>query len=168
MVNGEHEPWERRDSEPAKDYAVFRVYRDLPALARKLTSVPELAGCSETHVRNLARRWDWQERVDAWDDECHRTEDRERLEAIRQMHQLHRAAGRSTLTKALQALQLLRPEQMSPGVIARMIELGARLERNTLLVSIEEMQGVEEYDDDTEDAWERIARELDPGYDPDR
>jgi hypothetical protein len=156
------ETWDRRLDEPTKDYAAFRIYRDLPSLQRKLTTVAERADISIRQAQVLANRWEWRERADAWDDVCHRTEDAERLEAIRQMHALHRAAGRSTLSKALQALQLLNPAQLTPNQIARMIDLGARLERTTLLVSVEEMQGFETEDDEVEDAWERIARELDP------
>jgi hypothetical protein len=163
----EDEPWDRMPDEPPPHYAAFRIYRDLAPLARKLTTVAVEAGISERQARVLANRWTWRERVEQWDDVCHRTEDHERLEAIRQMHALHRTAGRATLTKALTALQLLRPEDMTPGVVARMIDLGARLERTTLLVSVEEMQGFEVEDEEAEDAWERIARELDPDHERD-
>jgi hypothetical protein len=156
------QPWDRMPDEPSKDYAAFRVFRDLPSLSRKLTTVAEDAGISERQARLLANRWEWRERADAWDDEVHHTEDRERLEAIRQMHSLHRQAGRAALAKALAGLRLLNPESMTAGTIARMLELGANLERSTLLVSVEEMQGIEVEDEDGEDPWDRIARELDP------
>lgn len=154
--------WERQEGESTKDYAAFRIYRDLPPLQRKLSTVAQRAEISERQARQLANEWNWRGRVEEWDDLVHQTEDRERLEAIRQMHQLHRAAGRSVMNKALQALQMLQPEQMSPGTIARMIQLGATLERDTLVTSVEELQGLEDEDDVVEDAWERIARELDP------
>ncbi len=95
-------------------------------------------------------------------DACHRIDDRERLEAIRSMHELHRKAGRAALSKAVQALTQLQPEHMPPSVIARLLELGAKLERSTLIVSVEELQGVDLVDEEPDDPWERIARELDP------
>jgi len=64
--------------------------------------------------------------------------------------------------KAVQALSLLSPDEMKASDVVRMMALGARLERDTLLVSVEEMQGVEEFAEDEDDPWERIARELDP------
>jgi hypothetical protein len=161
-LDDEPEVWDRGAEEPTKDYVAFRIYRDLPVLQRKLTTVAERADISERQARILANRWDWRDRVAAWDDRVHQTEDHERLEAIRQMHQLHRAAGRSAMSKALQALQMLQPEELTPGQIARMMDLGAKLERNTLLVSVEELQGFDLEDEESEDAWERIARELDP------
>src|SRR5580765_187319 len=155
--------WDRREGEPAKAYAAFRLYRDLPIPQRvNVASVAEAAGFSERRCRGLATEWQWRERAEAWDDACHRTEDVERLEAIRQMHAFHRQTGRAALVKAAQALQLLSPEDIGPAHIARLLDLGARLERSTLIVSVEELQGIEAYESDADDPWERIARELDP------
>src|SRR5215468_8034697 len=116
MVIVEHEleddlhEWDRREGEPAKAYAAFRLYRDLPVPQRaNVASVAEAAGFSERRCRGLATEWQWRERAEAWDDACHRTEDAERLEAIRQMHAVHRQTGRAALVKAAQALQLLSP-----------------------------------------------------------
>lgn len=80
------------------------------------------------------------------------------------MHSVHQRAGRAAVLKAVQALSMLRPEEMAPSVIARLLELGAKLERSTLVVSVEELQGIDstEADEDGDDPWERIAAELDP------
>lgn len=160
------EPWDRKPGEPTKHYGAFRIYRDLDPSQRKLVVVAERANISERQARVLASRWVWRERADAWDDACHRIEDQERIQAIRQMHKLHRAAGRSAMSKAIQALQMLSPESMQPGHIARLMDLGAKLERQTLIVSVEELQGIEAEDEETEDPWQRIANELDPNLDP--
>jgi hypothetical protein len=42
------------------------------------------------------------------------------------------------------------------------LELGARLERETLTVSVAELQGFTGADSGGEDPWEAIARELAP------
>lgn len=156
------QPWDRRPDEPANHYAAFRVYRDLPPVQRKWAKVAEKADISERQAKLLGNKWEWRERALEWDDMLHQTEDHERIEAIRQMHAIHRVAGRTAITKAMQALQLVRPEELTPGTIARLMQLGANLERDTLLVSVEELQGFEPEDEEAEDAWERIARELDP------
>lgn len=155
-------PWERQPDEPTKAHNAFRIYRDLPGHARDLVKVAEEVDLSVRRVRELAVEWQWRERTTAWDDACHRIEDQERLEAIRSMHTMHRRAGRAALTKAVQALSYLEPEAMPASAVARLLELGAKLERSTLVVSVEELQGVEVDDDESEDPWERIARELDP------
>jgi hypothetical protein len=154
-------PWERQAGEWARAHVAFRLFRDLSPAERRIETVAEQTQMSERQVRAWAARWDWRDRAEAWDDERYRIEDQERLDAIRQMHANHRQAGRAAMFKALQALNTLDPTAMPAGAVARLLELGARLERNTLLVSVEELQGVEE-DEAAEDPWERIARELDP------
>lgn len=155
----DHEPWDRVDGEPSNAYAAFRIFRDLPPTHRKVQTAAEQAGLSPSRGRHLAQDWAWRERAEAWDDACHRIEDHERLEAIRSMHKNHRAAGRLALVKAVEALQNLSAENLGPSDVARLLSLGAKLERDTLVVSVEELQGIHDYEDD-DDPWERIAREL--------
>ncbi len=154
--------WERQHGEPTRAYAAFRIFRDLSPAQRNLATVAQQVNCSERRARHWAQEWSWRERAGAWDDACHRTEDQERLDAIRSMHAVHRRTGRAAIDKAMQALSLVEPEHIPVSTIARLIELGAKLERSTLIVSVEELQGIEVEDEETEDPWERIARELDP------
>ena len=158
----EVEPWDRQPGESTKFYGAFRIFRDLPPTQRRLATVGEQSHISERRCRSLAVEWNWRERADAWDDACHVVEDAERLEAIRQMHSTHRRAGRAAMVKALQALQYLAPDNLTPANIARLMELGAKLERSTLIVSVEELQGIEVEDEEADDPWDRIARELTP------
>lgn len=154
-------PWERQPGEWARAHAAFRIFRDLSPAERRVEALAEQTQMSVRQLYAWAARWDWRARAEAWDDECHRVEDQERLDAIRSMHANHRRAGRAAMLKALQALNVLEPGAMPASAVARLLELGARLERNTLLVSVEELQGVDG-DGEAEDPWERIARELDP------
>jgi hypothetical protein len=155
--------WERQDGEPTKAHAAFRLFRDLPGVQRSVAAVAGRVGISERRAREWALEWDWRGRADAWDDACHRIEDAERLEAIRAMHRVHRRAGRAAIDKATEALRLIDPQEMPATAVARLMELGAKLERSTLIVSVEELQGLDDVEVDVEDPWERIARELDPG-----
>jgi hypothetical protein len=157
------QPWDRRPNEPSKSYAAFRLYRDTTPFQRRIEDVANQVDRSSSQLRHLAQVWEWRERAAAWDEACHRVEDRERLDALRSMHSVHRRAGRAAVMRALQELTLIEQGTMPPSVIARLLELGAKLERSTLIVSVEELQGIAvEPDEDTEDPWERIARELDP------
>jgi hypothetical protein len=155
--------WERQFREPTRAHHAFRLYRDCPPARRDIATVAEQIGLSVRRAREWAVQWEWRERATAWDDACHRIEDQERLEAIRSMHRSHRRAGRAAIEKAVQALGMMEPGEMPAGAIARLLELGAKLERSTLIVSVEELQGVELEDDEVDDPWERIAHELDPG-----
>jgi hypothetical protein len=159
-------PWDRQPHEPARAYEAFRLYRDMPPVHRKLQDLEEKTGLSYSRLRAFVARWEWRDRANAWDEACHKVEDKERLEAIRSMHAIHRQAGRAALAKAVQALSYLQAEAMPPSVIARLLELGAKLERSTLITSVEELQGIEIADEDEDDPWERIARELDHNPQP--
>ena len=164
----DQQTWDRQPGEPPKAYAAFRMYRDLAPTHRKIETIAEQVDLSARRLRAVAVEWAWRERCADWDDACHRIDDRERLDAIRSMHSVHRRAGRAATMKALQALTMLEAETMPATVIARLLELGAKLERSTLIVSVEELQGIDlDTGDETEDPWERIARELDPASQPD-
>lgn len=159
--------WERQPGEPAKIHGAFRLYRDAPPSQRDIAKVAEHVGISARRAREWAVQWEWRQRADAWDDACHRVEDSERLDAIRAMHAIHRQAGRVALVKAMDALAGIEPDAMSVTAAARLLELGAKLERSTLIVSVEELQGLDYEEPETDDPWDRIARELDPAPPPD-
>lgn len=159
---GDQPVWERQKGEPTRAYGAFRLFRDMQPAQRSIGAVANQIDLSDRRTHEWAVQWHWKERTTEWDDACHRIEDQERLEAIRSMHAMHRRAGRAAIVKAVQALNLVDPQHMPIGAIARLLSLGAKLERDTLIVSVEELQGIEEIDEDSEDPWERIAAELDP------
>lgn len=157
----ERQPWDRRDGETGRAYAGFRRFRDVGPLRT-------LAVVTDANIRTVERwshQWDWHARATAWDDAQHMLSDAGRLEAIRTMHDTHQRAGRAAMAKALAALQHARPEDIPAYAAARLLELGARLERDTLLTSVEELQGVMPEHlpgmaPPSDDPWERISREL--------
>lgn len=168
-VDLDEQPWERQPGEPSRAHAAFRLYRDLSVTQRDIARVAQEVNISGRRAREWAVEWDWRDRAEAWDEACHRIEDAERLEAIRSMHALHRQAGRAAIVKAVQALSAIDADDMTVHAAARLLELGAKLERSTLVVSVEELQGVYVEDADVDDPWERIAQELEqPERDPDR
>jgi hypothetical protein len=155
--------WERQPGETSRAYVAFRRYRDLGPLrtVRASTDTPD-GRRMPGHVERWASRHAWVERAEAWDEELYRIEDSERLEAIRRMHATHQRAGRAAMPKGLRALEALPVERVPAGAAARLLDLGARLERDTLLVSVADLQGVTVVEEETfEDPWAVIARELD-------
>lgn len=157
----ERNPWDRRDGETGRAYAAFRLFRD----AGPLRTLAAVVGFRRRTVEDWSSTWDWHARATAWDDARHMLTDAARLEAIRTMHDTHQRAGRVAMSKALAALQAARPEEIPPYAAARLLELGARLERDTLLSSVEELQGVlpehlPGMSPPADDPWERISREL--------
>ena len=155
MTDDAMRPWDRRPNESPASHAAFRAFRDLgPLRTLEALDVPH----RPRTLRQWAALYDWRDRAASWDDELHRIADQQRLEALRTMHDVHQRAGRALLTKALRALERVDASDIPPYVAGRLLELGARLERETLIVSVEQLQGIEAAA--PEDPWEIVAREL--------
>ena len=75
------------------------------------------------------------------------------------MHNIDQRADRAAMGKAVAALAALAPADISAVAAARLLELGIKLERETLLVSVEEWQR-QSPASALGDPWEAIAREL--------
>lgn len=159
MIDAERHPWDRRPSETSRAHEAFRRFRDIGPLRTLDVLVDPALRISRRTLHGWSLKHDWTDRAHAWDDEIHRLEDARRLEAIRSMHDRHQRAGRFAISKALAALTNAAPEDIPPYAAARLLELGARLERDTLITSVEELQGLAPVA--VEDPWETIARELD-------
>jgi hypothetical protein len=161
VTDDERAPWERRPHEPARAHDGFRRYRDAGPL-RSLSSIAEQLGVHVRTVKRWSARWDWPARAISWDDEAHRADDRRRLEALRSMHDTHQRAGRAAIAKALAALHEIAPADVGAASAARLLEIGTRLERQTLTISVEELQNVALIAA-LDDPWDAIARELQGG-----
>jgi hypothetical protein len=157
----ERTAWDRLPTETTRAYAAFREYRDLGP-RRTLSG---LASVTARNARTWSRRHHWTARATAWDDEVARVEDLDRLDALRTMHGNHSRAARVLQQFALSALQGLDAETVSAADVARLFELGAKLERLTLSQSVEELQG-RTPTSALDDPWTRIANEL-AGSSPD-
>lgn len=155
----EREPWERLPREPSVAHDAFRAFRDLGP-ARRLRQVAEQLAVSVHSVNAWSGRWHWVDRAKAWDDHRYRIEDAERLADIAAMHRAHRLAGKLATARAIATLQRSDPAEIPPAVAVRLLELGTRLERTTLLTSVAELQGLDDETSDDDDPWTVIAREL--------
>jgi len=162
MPTEERLAWDRRSDETAQAYDAFRRFRELGA-ARSLGAVATSTGRAMSTVNRWSETHKWFERAVAWDDEIHMLDDRRRLDALRKMHETHQQVGRAMQAKAMAALNALDPNQIPAYAAAKLMELGARLERETLTVSVEELQGISRSDPTAVDPWEQIARELTGG-----
>jgi len=88
-------PWERLPEESDAGWAAFSHYRDL-GLARSISSTSKWV-CDETDLKDMSRqslnnrsiRYDWNDRVAAWDKEQERLYAIARNNAMRQMVERH-------------------------------------------------------------------------------
>jgi hypothetical protein len=144
--NGWSQPqWGRRDGESDKAFEAFALYRDLGPV-RSAGTVAEELGKSRALIERWSSRWGWVERSGAWDDEADRLRRErdlvERQEARKSMIAAHAKGGAALHalgSTALDRFDLSNPEtaeqaralieSMRPLEAARLMEIGARLER---------------------------------------
>lgn len=142
-------PWERHADEPAKAFAAFQMYRDMPVMERSLRRLAAQLERATSRIGAWSTKWSWQLRVDAWDREQDRlrqeqaAKDRkafaQRLAAsgallqpkgltkVRSYVDRYDRDGNETLAEQLRAGQHL-TDTIPLLEAARLIEVGARLE----------------------------------------
>jgi hypothetical protein len=135
-LQAEEKPWDRRPGESAKAYRAFTLYRDKQA-DRTFESVASVLQCSGTNIRRWAKRWDWTHRVRAYDIHVDRIEldalSRDRLAMKKRMArqgvemQTAAADGLSELLRLIKRKK--RPLRLSASDIAKLAEVGSKLER---------------------------------------
>lgn len=128
----EVKPWERQEKETPKPYEAFCVYRDL-GIQRSHQKVADRLGKSTTIIARWSSEYNWVERVAAWDIDQERIAreiaDKEMRDSIRKMRKRQAETGRFMQVKALKALNRIPEDEIKPGDIARLVDVGAKLER---------------------------------------
>jgi hypothetical protein len=147
----ERRPWDRLPDETSRAFAAFREFRDRGPRRR----LADETGRRSSSHRRWAAKFDWRDRAARWDDHLAMIEDVERVEARREMFRTQRAAGRAAQRLAVEALRLLDSNTLTASDVARLLDLGTRLEREAL-----EAQSASTFELSVDDPWDRIAAEL--------
>lgn len=132
-------PWERQQGEGPQAYRAFAAYRDSGAggAKRSLQKTAESLLKSDGTpyalgtFKEWSRNWDWQRRVDAWDEEQDRETQKELVRGIQSMRQNHVGIANAMLSKALQALKKIPVDELTPADIARLVDVASKLERQS-------------------------------------
>lgn len=121
-------PWERQKGESEKAYEAFSVYRDMGE-KRTFVAVAEKLDKSDTLIHRWKDRWDWQERVRAYDNEIEREAKRKVVADRKAMTERHIGIAMQVQKKALEALASLSVEDMTPKDVKEYIKMATDLER---------------------------------------
>lgn len=124
--------WERQPGESAKAFEAFATYRDMLTGERSVRKVAEKLGKSSTFVSRWSSRFGWVERAAAWDDEQDRIARENLAPERRRMNKTHADLGNALLVKAAKGLKRLSDEELTAGDVARLVEVGSKLERLAL------------------------------------
>lgn len=160
--NSETKPWERQKSESAQAYEAFKCYLDM-GNKRSITKVAQKLNKSHALISRWNSRWNWQERIREYDNECVRAELKSKKAQRSKM--LERHSGMSTMLqkKALEALKDLDSSLLSPYMILQFITVGAKLEEHAAndLIQIDEQKISTEVSDNNDvEEWARRLEEI--------
>lgn len=128
MPRWTEKPWERQKGESEKAYEAFAVYRDM-CEKRTLVAVAEKLQKSDSLIRRWKDRWEWPERVRAYDNELEKEARAKAIKDRKDMTERHIGIAMQLQKKALQALTSLEAEAMSPKDIKEFIKMATDLER---------------------------------------
>lgn len=121
------EPWERQTGESVQAFEAFAKYRDMPD--RTIRKVAFDLNKSVSLIAGWSSKWNWQERVAAWDTLQDEIVRKEQLKAITKMRKNHAELANQMLVKAAKGLIAMKPELMTPQDISRMVDVASKLER---------------------------------------
>lgn len=124
-------PWDRQPREPEKAYAYFALYRDL-GRTRTVARVAAEVHRSRDYLHKLASTWRWIQRAQAFDREGDRIYAEGLAERRRDMADRHARMASALQAKIVARLQALDASKLTPGDIARWLEVATRVERLAL------------------------------------
>lgn len=123
-------PWERQPGESDKAFEAFCIYRDMGS-ERTLQKVGQGLNKSTTLMSRWSSENNWVERVQAWEDEQDRILRQEQIKDIKKMRQRHADLAMEMLSKALEGIQYLDPEELGAAGISRLVEVASKLEQKS-------------------------------------
>lgn len=124
----EPELWERQLNESTQAFEAFACYRDMGA-ARSTAKVSRKLCKSVSLMNRWSSDHDWVKRVAAWDAEKDRVARETQINEIKEMRRRHAATAKKMMDTADQALEHIRPDEVSTNEIARLVEIASKLER---------------------------------------
>lgn len=130
MKKGTDKPWEQQPGESGPAFEAFSTYRDLGP-GRTVSAVVEKLRKSDSLLRRWKNKWEWQRRAAAYDASIAEEARRKAIKDHRDMEARHVGLAVQLQKKALEALKLLEPGQMSPRDIKEFVKISTDLERLT-------------------------------------
>lgn len=122
--------WERQPKETIQAYEAFNLYLKMGE-KRNVRKVAQELDKSLTLIGRWSSTWHWKQRSADYDADLRRIEYDETKKAIRKMQERQIQTAMLLQKKAVQALDKLDIENLSPQDILRFIAEGAKLEKAT-------------------------------------
>lgn len=120
--------WTRQEGESATNYEAFCVYRDM-GNERSLAKVGEKLCKSTALMERWSAKFNWVERVTAWDVEADRQATEKLLKDIANARARQRKQALKMQVKGLELLKEIRPGDAKLSEIVSLLKLGMEQER---------------------------------------
>ena len=127
-------PWERQKGETEQAFGPFPTSGYL-GLKRSNHEVCQRLSKSRQLISRWKSRYEWDERVRAYDNEMERQAHAEAVKDLKDMTKRHTKIAVQMQKKALEALEKLKVEDMTPRDIKEYIKIATELERLNRSVS---------------------------------
>ncbi len=121
-------PWDRQKGESEKAYEAFTIYLQMGE-KRTIIAVCKQLEKSRTLIDRWKERWEWQERVRAYDNDLVKEARSKAIKERKEMTDRHIGIAMQLQKKALEALKDLSVEDMSAKDIKEYIKMATELER---------------------------------------
>lgn len=135
-------PWERQNGESGQAYEAFAVYRDYGS-SRTVSAVVKQLGKSRSLLDRWKARWDWETRAIAYDNYIEQQAKEKAIKDRKSMLNRHIKIAMQVQKKALEALDALNAEEMTPKDIKEYIRMATDLERLSRTIGIDEQEVAE-------------------------
>lgn len=148
MPRQTEQPWERQPGESEQAFEAFKIYRDL-GVRRSNAEVCKQLSKSRQLISRWKSKYEWDERVRAYDNDLEKQQHAEAVKNLKDMTGRHIKIAMSLQRKALEALDKLKVEDMTPKDIKEYIKMATELERLNRLTSAAKDESLEEEEQQT-------------------
>lgn len=164
------QPWERQKGESAQAFEAFLVYLQMGP-KRTITAVGKRLVKSRNLIDRWKERWNWPERVRAWDNHLQQEAKKAAITEVRNMTRRHITMAQQIQNAAMLALKELGSDMVNPKNFAAIVKLATELERQNLeaeaAVAKEETSSTQDdgpgtLADAINEAWKRRSEENEP------
>lgn len=121
-------PWEQQPEESAKAFEAFAAYRDMGA-ERSLRKLTQRLHKNLTTIRDWSVKWNWQERVRAYDRDLDKKAREQAVKDVRSMTNRHIRIAMKLQERAVKALEDLPAEKLTPKLILDFLAKATEIER---------------------------------------
>jgi ribosomal protein L32 len=129
--------WLQQPGETQWEYTIWLAYRDsYPGRKPSYKQVAQQLGTTYTQVLSVAKRWDFQARMQVWISECDRITLLQRRNQILDMNRDHISMAEKLREKLKTAIEKIEPANMKPGEIASLMKVATELERKARIDEI--------------------------------